>query len=64
MILVPVTSRRSNNSTPNDSAEDVEQAQAVSGCKPGYVFDLSQTDGEPLPVFAEVGGEQATISTR
>jgi hypothetical protein len=64
VILVPLTSRRSNN-PPEDTAADVEQERAASGFKPGYVFDVSQTDAEPLPAFAEVSGErQATISTR
>ena len=32
-------------------------ARPILGFKPGYVFDVSQTDGEPLPAFAEVSGE-------
>jgi antirestriction protein ArdC len=57
VILVPLTSRRSNTPTPDDTAYDVDQPRAVIGFKPGHVFDVSQTDGEPLPAFAEVGGE-------
>jgi hypothetical protein len=33
------------------------------GFKPGYVFDISQTDGAPLPTFAEVTGDPGDYIT-
>ena len=57
-ILVPMTLRRSLDEAGNGvGTEDVTTARAILGFKPGYVFDVSQTDGEPLPEFAEVTGD-------
>lgn len=57
-ILVPMTLRRSLDEAGNGvGTEDVATARPILGFKPGYVFDVSQTDGEPLPAFAEVSGE-------
>lgn len=56
-ILVPMTLRRSVYDAGNGvPAEDVT-ARVIVGFKPGYVFDVSQTDGDPLPDFAEVTGD-------
>jgi antirestriction protein ArdC len=57
VILVPLTTRRSNTQASDNIGGDVEEAPTVFGFKPGYVFDVSQTDGEPLPEFAEVTGD-------
>jgi hypothetical protein len=57
-ILVPMTLRRSLQDAGNGvGTDDVTTARAILGFKPGYVFDVSQTDGEPLPEFAEVTGD-------
>ena len=57
-ILVPMTLRRSLDEAGNGvGTEDGATARPILGFKPGYVFDVSQTDGEPLPAFAEVSGE-------
>ena len=57
VILVPLTSCRSSAPAPDNTGLDVDETRAVFGFKPGYVFDVSQTDGEPLPAFAEVTGD-------
>jgi antirestriction protein ArdC len=51
MILAPLVGRRKD--------EEIEEAEAsrVFGFKAAYVFDISQTDGEPLPEFAKVTGD-------
>jgi len=54
-ILVPMTFRRSGATMAD--ADDTQVSRTVLGFKPGYVFDVSQTDGEPLPTFAEVCGD-------
>ena len=54
-ILVPMTLRRSRDDLAMASADGRRAtARPILGFKPGYVFDVSQTDGEPLPAFAEV----------
>jgi antirestriction protein ArdC len=49
-IMAPVVYRR------KDSPED-EEDEIVHTFKTAYVFDVSQTDGKPLPEFARVTGE-------
>jgi len=57
-ILVPMTLRRSLLEAGNDvGTDDATTTRAILRFKPGYVFDVSQTDGEPLPEFAEVTGD-------
>src|ERR1035438_2946163 len=41
----------------DDGAEDGSHERTVRGFKVAHVFDLSQTDGEDLPAFAQVRGE-------
>jgi hypothetical protein len=48
-ILAPIVRRRKE-------AKD-EDERAVVGFRPAYVFDVSQTDGEPLPDVAQPTGE-------
>src|SRR5260370_26915312 len=51
MILAPLVGRRRGG--------EIEETEAsrVFGFKAAYVFDISQTDGEPLPEFAKVKGD-------
>jgi antirestriction protein ArdC len=53
-IMAPVVYRRKDPST--DPAED-EENEVVRAFKTAYVFDVSQTDGKPLPEFACVRGD-------
>ena len=58
MILAPLVGRRKG-----DEIEETEAAR-VFGFKAAYVFDVSQTDGEPLPEFAKVMGDPAEYLAR
>ena len=48
-ILAPITARR------HDDADD--ESRTVVGFRPVYVFDVEQTDGEPLPAPAQAAGD-------
>lgn len=56
LILAPVTFRRTKvgDEEVTDEAEDTETVLRFRGV---YVFDVTQTDGEPLPTPAEVAGD-------
>ncbi len=58
LILAPLVGRRKG-----DEIEETE-ASRVFGFKAAYVFDVSQTDGEPLPEFAKVQGDPAEYLAR
>lgn len=40
-----------------DGTTDTKELRRMVNVKPVYVFDISQTDGEPLPNFAQVNGD-------
>lgn len=50
LILAPIV--RNRKSTESDSEEEV-----LFGFRPAHVFDISQTEGKPLPEFARVRGD-------
>ena len=57
-ILVPMTSRRfASSGVGATEPDDSGRSREILGFKPGYVFDVSQTDGEPLAAFVEVSGD-------
>ncbi len=60
-ILAPMVSRRKADAMDldrsDDEPENITSRPSVCGFKVVYVFDVSQTDGEPLPQFARVIGE-------
>jgi len=53
VILAPMVGKKKTESA--EAAED-EQSR-VFGFRAAHVFDISQTDGEPLPEFAQVQGD-------
>jgi antirestriction protein ArdC len=53
LILAPVIRKRTEN---NGEAEPDESSTAV-GFRAAYVFDVSQTDGQPLPEIGSVNGD-------
>jgi antirestriction protein ArdC len=60
MIMAPVTRRIGNiEEQRDDGTVESKDIHRVVNVKPVYVFDISQTDGEPLPEFAQVTGEPA-----
>jgi len=62
-IMAPVVWRRKNRSAQDDDDKDSDE-ETVSTFKTAYVFDISQTDGEPLPEFARIQGDPGTYQTR
>jgi hypothetical protein len=53
-ILAPIVCHKKRQ----EEAEDYQQEQTVlAGVKPVFVFDVSQTEGEPLPEFATISGD-------
>ncbi len=53
-ILVPMISKQKDENGHEVMDPDTNQAkQVMIGFKPGYVFDISQTDGKELPSLAE-----------
>ena len=66
-ILAPIPKRvrgevkeeRPDQDTEPKSSTKSTTGSAVCGFKVVYVFDVSQTDGKPLPEFAEVKGDPA-----
>ena len=64
-ILVPLSYRRRDPENVTDAlASDCDAVRTLVGFKPGYVFDVSQTDGEPLAALPEVGGDPGAFATR
>ena len=55
-ILAPIVRR---------AADDIDaEARRVVGFRAAYVFDIAQTDGEPLPDIAEASGDPGTMLER
>ena len=53
LILAPIIRRKAEN---NGETEPDESSTAV-GFRAGYVFDITQTDGQPLPEIGSVDGD-------
>jgi antirestriction protein ArdC len=53
LILAPIIRKKSES---NDETEPDESSTAV-GFRAAYVFDISQTDGQPLPEIGSVNGD-------
>lgn len=56
-ILAPMVGRK------RDDAPD-EQSRIVMGFRAAYVFDVAQTEGQPLPAPAEASGDPGTTFER
>ena len=54
VIIAPMLLKKKEESATISDAPD--SARSILRFKAVYVFDVSQTDGEPLPEFARVGG--------
>ena len=53
LILAPIIRKKAEN---NDETEPDQSSTAV-GFRAAYVFDVSQTDGQPLPELGSVNGD-------
>ena len=61
-IMAPIVYRRK---TETEEADDREtEDETVRTFKTVHVFDVSQTDGKPLPDFAKVGGDPGIYAER
>ncbi len=49
VILAPIVTRRRN--------DDEEESRHIAGFRAAYVFDIAQTDGDPLPSVATASGD-------
>jgi len=58
-ILAPCVYRRTEGNEPDDAPE-----RAVRGFRVVHVFDVSQTEGDPLPAFAAVRGDPGSYLPR
>ena len=61
-IMAPVVWRRKTRSAEDDNDDGDEET--VSTFKTAYVFDISQTDGKPLPEFARTQGDPGVYLER
>jgi hypothetical protein len=70
LIIAPVKRRvakaelvmsNGGNEGEADGSDDLVRVVSFTGA---YVFDISQTDGQPLPEFAKVSGEPADYTAR
>lgn len=58
-VLVPITYKRKNEKEKDHDAKSEEPKQSeetIVGFTTGYVFDISQTEGEPVPEFRSPSG--------
>jgi antirestriction protein ArdC len=57
LIVAPIVKRRSKAKGGNESVEVGEtEEEVVAAFRDAHVFDISQTEGRPLPEFAKVEG--------
>lgn len=73
VILAPIVRRLTDRDhTPGRSAEagpaldmpEIEREHVVCGFRNVFVFDVNQTEGEPLPEFASVAGDPGPYTDR
>jgi len=62
-IMAPVVYRRKSPSGDSDEDEDADD-ETVTTFKTAYVFDISQTEGKPLPEFARAQGDPGACLER
>jgi len=62
-IMAPVVWRRKGQQDASEKGED-RGDETVSTFKTAYVFDVSQTDGKPLPEFARARGDPGACLER
>src|SRR6266702_3126271 len=58
MIFAPMISKKRRQQSEAESDSDSKStARPLVGFRPVYVWDISQTDGDPLPTLHEVSGD-------
>jgi hypothetical protein len=70
-ILAPIVKHGKRNGVPGSrirelpaKCEDGEPREVVMGFRGAYVFDVSQTEGAPVPEFASVAGDPSVFTDR
>ena len=64
-IMAPIVRRKRTTELDGEKEDGEEREPEVAvAFKAVYVFDISQTDGKPLPEFARVDGDPGTYTER
>jgi len=61
LILAPMTARKRIEEVPDPEDTEAPAPQTVTFFKPVYVFDVSQTEGDPLPSVIKATGDANTL---
>src|SRR5258707_8245955 len=62
VILAPMVGKKKAEAAETTDTEDAQSS--IFGFRAAHVFDVSQTDGEPLPEFAQVKGDPRGFTER
>ena len=57
MIFAPMISKKRRQTTEESDSDSKSTERPLVGFRSVYVFDISQTDGDPLPTLHEVSGD-------
>jgi len=63
-IMAPILWRRKTTPENDEDDEKEREEETTLTFKTAYVFDISQTDGKPLPEFARVDGDPGAYAGR
>ena len=63
-IMAPIVWRKKVTSTDDEDEEQQREEEMAMAFKTAYVFDISQTDGKPMPDFARVNGDPSVYTER
>lgn len=63
MILAPILTRRAERDEAKADSEQIAKSEAL-GFTSVFVFDVSQTDGEPLPTLGQRSGDPGVYAGR
>ena len=63
-IMAPIVWRRKFGPEDDEKEQEGRKEETALAFKTAYVFDISQTDGKPLPEFARVNGDPGVYTER
>ena len=63
-IMAPIVWRKKAVHADDEEDKQERQEETALAFKTAYVFDISQTDGKPLPSFARVNGDPGVYTER
>lgn len=64
MIFAPMIVKRSEPPTPQEKEAVPKAPPRLSGFRAAYVFDVSQTEGKPMPEFAKTTGDPKDLADK